>query len=403
MLLENNNYFGNMTSLPMESSFLKIHKSALKFLVPLTLNETYKLVAEEARKLVGANYGSILLEEKGKLIKVYSYPEIFYQVKNRKNGFMNKVFHSRKPLILDISDYGSVHPLYKRMKVKTSIGVPLSHNNKPIGVLTLHSLKKSAFSSQDVLVLKLFAAFAALAIKRTQLYDEVEKALASRDHFISMASHELKTPITTIHGYIQLLKTRRSKVSKNESSWLEDLSGEMSRLINLVNELLAVERIKSGKISYVWRQCSLRGVVARAIASFKFTHPEHQISFDDNLGEKPDLVIGDFDRLLQVLANLLENGAKFSLSRTLISMSLVSKKSFLILTIQDQGQGIPKKDLPQIFNRFYKGQNHNREGMGLGLYLAKEIITEHKGTIKVISDTNKGTTVKIYLPEVKNG
>lgn len=387
----------------MKKTFPDVHKAVLKFLIPLSLRETYRLIAEEARKLVKAGSGSILIEENGELVKVYAYPEILYQVKNRKKGFMYRVFSTQKPTILNIDQFASIHPFYQRIKVKTSIGIPLTNRNKAIGVLTLHSKKDHAFDKEDIVVLELFASFATLAIRKAQLYDELEMAVAARDHFISMAAHELRTPLTTINGYIQLLHSKLSGANTSESKWVKELSWEVLRLIQLINELLAVDQIKTGDLNYFWKDCPLTEVIKRAIRSFQFSYPEHKIVFEDKLGNESDNVIGDFDKLLQALTNLLDNAAKFSPLGSTVAITLESKNPSIILSIKNEGPGIPKKDLSKIFDRFYKGQNHKREGMGLGLYLVKKIIAEHKGKIKIISKKEKGVVVQITLPEIKNG
>lgn len=385
----------------MKDEFSKIHKAAIKFLVPLMPEETYKLIVEEAIKLVGADYGSILLEQGGDLFRVYAYPEILHKVKNRKRGFMYNVFNNRAPVILDIKDFATIHPLIARIKVRTSLGIPLSYRNTSIGVLSLQSTKRNFFTEKDVKILSLFASLATLAIRKTQLHDETKKALETRDQFIAMAAHELKTPITTINGYIQLLNSRLSKIGGTESRWIEELSGEISRLMLLVNELLAVDQIKAGQFKYFWKKCSLKDVIKRAIVGFNFTHPEYKIVFNE-LDKNYHTVVGDFDKLIQVITNLLDNAAKFSPHGSIITITLSYKKPSIILVVKDEGSGISNKDLPKIFDRFYRGQNHVREGMGLGLFLANNIIKEHNGKMLIRSKEQKGTSVTIKLPYIKD-
>lgn len=385
----------------METILEKIHKSGLKFLVPLSAEETYKLIVDEAMKLLKADYGHILLFYQGELQRVYASSPVFFKIKNRKRGFMYSVFKKRQAIILQVEQVASVHPRLKEINIKSMIGIPLFYRNQSIGVLGLLSTKENFFSEKDINTLKLFSPLASLAIRKTQLYDETKRALEARDLFISMAAHELRTPITTIHGYSQLLYSKFAGANTPESRWIEDLSWESLRLTYLVNELLEVNRIKTGQFEYRWRECSLKEVIKRSISDFRFTHPKHKIIFQDKADGK-DAVIGDFNKLLQLVINLLDNAAKFSSSETEILVELESRGRYCHLSIKDQGKGIVKKDIHKIFEKFYQGTGHSKEGLGVGLFLVKNIVTQHHGTINIFSKENRGTRIKIKLPMVKH-
>ncbi|MBI2020532.1 GAF domain-containing sensor histidine kinase [Candidatus Daviesbacteria bacterium] len=381
----------------------KIHKSALKFLIPLTPEQTYKLIVEEAMKLVGADIGHILLEQQGELKRIYSSNPALYSIKTRKRGFMHSVFSGRRPLILSDRDIVPIHPSITNLGVRTSLGIPLSYRHESIGVLGLMSFKPNFFTKKEVTILQLFAPLASLAIRKTQLYNETKRAVEARDLFISMAAHELRTPVTTISGYSQLLHSKFAASDAPESKWVADLSWEALRLTYLINELLEVNRIRSGQLQYIWKECSLKEIVRRALSDFHFTHPEHQVIVQDSLDSQGDLIVGDFNKLLQAMINLLDNSAKFSSADTKIDVTLKAQKSYLILQIKDQGRGIKKKDLPEVFEKFYQGSGHSEEGMGLGLFLVKNIIKQHHGAIEIKSKENKGTSVTVRLPRIKSG
>lgn len=385
----------------MDKVLEKIYKAGLKFLVPLKAEETYSLIVNEAIKLVKADYGSILLEQKGDLKRVYSSIASLYQIKPRRRGFLYSVFKTRKPSILALKKFARIHPAIRRIGINSDLAVPLSYKNKSIGVLTIISKRKNYFTERDMNVLKLFAQMASLAIRKTQLYDETKKALDDRDLFISMAAHEFRTPITTISGYTQLLYTKLSGSNTAPSRWSQELLAETTRLTSLVNELLEINRIKTGELNYIFRINHLREIIKRVINNTHFTYPNHKIIFNDYLG-KDDVVISDFDKLIQVVGNLLGNAAKFSPDGKEISLTLRQKTLYFIVTVKDQGIGIPKKDLRKIFEKFSKGTNHSREGIGLGLFLAKSIIEQHHGTIAINSIRGAGTTVEVKLPKVKH-
>lgn len=381
-----------------ENVLEKIHKAGLKFLIPLSPEENYALVVKEAMKLVKADSGSILIMQEGKLKRVYASSPDLYKIKSKK-GQMRMVFRTRKPMIFSSKEIAKVNPDIKKIKAKSHMIIPLYYRDQSLGVLTLNSLKDNYFTLQDINVLKLFGPIASLAIRKTELHDATKKALEARDLFISMAAHEFRTPLTTIKGYIQLLYSKLSGADTSEARWIEELMWESSRLTTLVNELLEVERIKTGQFRYTFKECSFKEIISRALKDFRFTHPNRSIILEDNLHGSTDYVIGDYDKLLQVIINLLENAAKFSPSGSDITISLGLKLKLLVILIKDKGQGIPKKELPEVFERFYKGTNNpDHKGMGLGLFISKSIITQHRGSIKIHSRLNSGTSVEIRLP-----
>ncbi|MBI2021888.1 GAF domain-containing sensor histidine kinase [Candidatus Daviesbacteria bacterium] len=416
----------------MDNVLEKIYRSGLKFLVPLTPEETYKLIVDEAIKLVRGEVGSISLKQDGELHRVYTSSPAAYnhfaktslsqsedegeewlklprQMKRsglslkHKNSadFQSAEAYKIKPVPLNFNQISKVHPEVKNTMIYSDMIVTLSYRNKSIGVLTVMSTKRNQFSQKELNILKLFGPLASLAIRKTQLYDETRRALETRDLFISMAAHELRTPLTSVNGYIQLLYSKLSGGQSVESRWVEQLSWEILRLTNLVNELLEINRIKKRQLEYHWKESSLLSIIKRVILNLKFAHPNRRIEFINLLENSLDVVIGDFDKLLQAFTNLLENAIKFSPPDKEVEVNLSSKKNYFYIVIKDQGKGIFKEDIPKVLEGFYKGLQNYREGMGIGLFLAKNIINSHHGDINIFSKPNRGTIVKVKLPKPK--
>lgn len=385
----------------MKNILEEIYQAGLRFLAPLSLQETNQHIVEEARKLCQADYGSISLYQHGILKRVYTtYPNL-KEVILRPQGFTYTAFRKRNPFIADVKFAKNIHPKIKEMGIESVILIPLVYRHKSIGVLSLLSKKSGYFTNEHLNALKLFAAMATLAIIQAKAYDEIKDTLNERELFISMAAHELRTPLTTIMGYIQMLYSKLSGTDAAESRWTEQLLLESDRLSKLVNELLTVGRIKAGVLQYTFKECSLQDIIKRAISDLRFIYPDRKIIFENKVLANRDLLIGDADKLLQVVINLLDNAAKFSPAGLEILVNLKLKSPFLVLTISDQGMGIAKKELSRIFDRFYRVTKRSVEGIGLGLYLAKNIIQAHHGFIKITSQENKGTKVEIKLPRVK--
>lgn len=378
----------------------KIYKASLKLLVPNTLDEVYSTIVDEAIKLVNADSGTIHLKQNGEFKVVYSTVPTFYSVKARKRGNVYQVFISQKTRMIDIHDVEKVHPQMRNLGIKSAILIPLSYQKKPLGVLAVNKQNRKLLENSEMRILVLFGSMASLAIRKAQLHEEVRRALETRDLFISMASHELKTPLTSVNGYIQLLQSRINNNHSPEGRWMEGLSAESFRLTQLVQELLEINRIRTGQLHYYWKECSLKEIIDRAIKNFQFRFPTRKVIFEDKLNGS-DKIIGDFDKLLQVLDNLLENAAKYSMEDKKINLILKHQPSYLILIVQDHGYGIPQKDLEKIFDKFHRGSNSTREGMGLGLFLVKDIIGHHNSTVEISSKQNKGTKVVVKLPKAQ--
>lgn len=338
----------------------------------------------------------------GQLKRVYASTPFLYKIKPRSKGFIFNVFKSRLPIKLSLETLVKIHPQLQILDIKEDIMVPISNKNKTIGVLTFMSIKKDFFTKQDIEALKLFGQISTLAIQNVRLYDQTRKALESRDLFISMASHEIRTPLTSINGYAQLISGKLKNHNNDETRWAKELEAEVKRLNFMFNELSEASRSKTEIFNYYYSTNSLKEIINKVINNTKFLYPKHKIVFLDNLTLN-DTIVSDLNKLIQAIGNIAGNAAKFSSSNKKITIRLSSHNKNFILEIKDKGIGINKKDLKFIFEKFQKGSNHSKEGMGLGLFLANEIIKQHHGAIQFESELGQGTTVTIKLPKVKHG
>lgn len=376
----------------------RIYKSSLKLLVPLTPDETYAVIVREAIKLVNGDFGNVVLEQNNQLIKVYSSAPEGYKVKFRKTGFTYQAFKNHAVLIKSIAEFKNTHQDLKKLGVKCCIFIPLSFHGKVIGTISINSSKEEDFGVEIKQGLELFGSMASLAIRKSQAYKEVQEALSTRDLFIAMVAHELRTPVTTIYGYAQLLENKTASFGDLEARWIKEMSIESSRLSMLIKDLLAINRIKANKLHLDFKICSLKEILEKIVSYFNVNFPMRKLSFQDKLDSNKDLMVGDVNKLIQVFISLLDNAIKFSPDNSIITLILTYKKPHLIVTIEDQGKGIEKKELAKIFNAFYQGQTLSPSGMGLGLFLSKHLIERHRGIIRVRSKLNKGTTMEVKLP-----
>jgi signal transduction histidine kinase len=352
--------------------------------------------------LVQAEFGSIFLSEKGQLKRAYTTATEFKKIIPRKDGNIYNVFKTKNALVVDIKDLKEIHPHLKKIGIGSMLLVPLLYKDKAIGVLSLQSYENIQFTSHELNLIKVYASLASMAIKKNQQYDNAQKAIELRDMFMAMASHELRTPITVINGYIQMLYKKLHGTDGIEAVWVDRLYMENSRLINLVKELLEVNRMRSGQIQYFWTEVPIKDICTTAVKQFEVNFPSRSINFKDLSTSKTPHIIGDKEKLVQMVTSVLDNAVKFSDADTIISLVLDYKSPHYSITITDEGIGISKEDINQIFESFYKEEVNKSEGIGIGLYLVKNIIEEHHGTISIKSKINKGTTVSIKLPEIKS-
>lgn len=377
----------------------KIYRASLKFLVPLNLEETYKTIVQEAIVLVGGEGGNVLLRKHGQFERVYASPSVAGWVKVRDKGFSYETYRTQKARVANKEELEKIHPSLTKKGISSSIFIPLIYKEKALGVLVVRSKNNKRFSQRELSILKLFGSMASVAIRKSQLYEETRDALEMRDLFISMASHELRTPITTISGYTDLIRKKIEKGTAIEPKWVDSMYRENKRLIYLVNELLEINQIKTGKLSYDFKECNVPRIIQIAINNFKIQYPHRKIELVNNVIDGNGKIIGDKEKILQVLENTLMNAVKFSDEKEPIHILLEVKGKALSIVIKDRGKGIKKNKLDKIFQKYYKDEK-NKEGMGLGLFLVKEIMDKHKGTIKVKSKENKGTEIRLSFPKV---
>jgi signal transduction histidine kinase len=225
------------------------------------------------------------------------------------------------------------------------------------------------------------------------------ETLFFRDEFLSIASHELKTPLTSIKlqtGVFKRLAKRENGefYAKEKVDRLVDLvDAQTSRLIVLVEDMLDISRIRSGQFYMTKNHINVSEVVHEAVAKI-----EQLEAVQISLKVKPDLfACVDRDRILQVFGILLKNGARYGKGLPL-QVELTKRKQRIYFTVKDEGGGIEASDQKKIFHRFQRGVPASEvSGLGLGLYIAREIIEAHAGKISVSSKLNSGSTFKVEL------
>lgn len=219
-----------------------------------------------------------------------------------------------------------------------------------------------------------------------------------KDEFISIASHELKTPLTSIKGYTQILERIINQMGDEKAKlYVQKQNIYINKLNSLISELLDVSRIQSGKLQMNVEDFNLNDLIKESIDSIKPTTSTHNLVFKEDANINLN---GDKHRLEQVITNLLNNAIKYSPNADKVIVEIKKVNSKVIISIEDFGIGIKEENLKKIFERFYRVHEVSKKfsGLGIGLFICKEIIERHKGNIWVESKEGQGSKFYIELP-----
>lgn len=232
--------------------------------------------------------------------------------------------------------------------------------------------------------------------------DDQKKVEKEKDEFLSIASHELKTPLTSIKAYVQLLE-RKLKLDKEsaEAGFLTKVQDQIEKLNTLITDLLDVSKIENGKLKITKKPTNLEGVISNAIDTIVQTH-ESRVKIKRD-GVKPDILIPlDEIRIEQVLINFLTNAIKYSPqnNQVIVTTFVDEEEQEVRVSVTDFGIGIPDFKQEAVFNKFYRVEESSLQfqGMGIGLFICSEIIKQHHGNIGVSSKVDEGSTFYFTLP-----
>ena len=238
---------------------------------------------------------------------------------------------------------------------------------------------------------------AVLVIRDITALQELDR---KKDEFLSVASHELRTPLTTIKGYTQLLAQSSEELATNDrATYLTAVLSEIDRMMGLITELLDVSRIETNRLQLEPQPVRWLEFLQRRATAFRVQNPGRKIAFEAKVPET--LLMVDPDRIRQVIDNLLSNAIKYSPETTEIAIHAEVTDGHMLTSVIDHGIGIPRDEIPRLFERFHRARNVSSRyygGLGLGLYIAKAIVEAHKGAISVISEEGAGSTFTIRLP-----
>lgn len=296
--------------------------------------------------------------------------------------------------------YGHNAPHYGQpaghLPVVSYLAVPVvSVSGEVIGGLFFGHPDPGVFKEEHEDIVSSIASQAAAALDNSRLFEEVKSVSAKKDEFIALASHELKTPLTSIKGYLQILG--RSVSDNVGKIFIDKMINQVEKLNSLVTDLFDVSKIEAGKLQFNFELFDLNKLLEDNLETFHYTVQSHRIVPGQEAGAV--WVNADKQRIEQVIVNLVTNAIKYSPHADTVYVRLYHTEKHACLEVRDEGIGLSAAQQQQIFTRFYRAEGtHDIPGLGLGLYLSKEIMDRHRGSLTVTSEPGKGSAFLCTLP-----
>jgi len=293
----------------------------------------------------------------------------------------------------------------------SSLVVPMTVMNRIIGTLEVQAYQHDAFTNEHIIALEMVANLAAVAIENVRLLqveadarETAEAANRAKDEFLSVLSHELRTPLNSILGWIRMLRAGVLDEDRTDKA-LEVIERNALLQNNLIEDLLDVSRIISGKMRIEKESVDLIRVFGDAIELLRPVAGQKNLSFETQTAENSLIINGDATRFQQIIVNLVQNAVKFTPEEGKVNVSLSRNGDFARLTVEDSGIGIAEELLPFIFERFRQADSSTKRafsGLGLGLTIVRTLVELHGGTIKAESiGEGQGATFIVEIPLTK--
>lgn len=320
---------------------------------------------------------------------------------------------SRTPVFVEsraaaAARYPQLVGVFEQTRLHAWANIPLLVDGHVVGALEL-SFRAPRTLDHEQAFLSTLARQCAQAMDRARLYAaeqaaraQAEEAVRQRDIFFSVAAHELRTPLTSLLGQAQVLQrrlAREEQVSERQRRGATVVVEQAQRLSRMVAALLDISRIEQGRLSLECGLLDLGALVRRIVEESRPIYSAH--SLDCSTPDGPLPMLGDALRLEQVVQNLLGNAVKYSAAGSIVRIAVLREGQEALITVADQGMGIPQDALDQIFRRFYRAANvsaRHLTGMGVGLSVVHEIVTLHGGRVEVVSREGVGSTFIVVLP-----
>ncbi len=309
------------------------------------------------------------------------------------------------PFLLEPTILESVHG------AQTKILIPIRRQTEVLAIMILESSARDAFEEDAVTFLTRISDHAAIAISNAQLYADLQAANIAKSDFISLVSHELKTPMTSIKGYTDLLAQGSvGAINEVQSDFLNIIRSNTNRMATLVSDLTDISRIEADRLRLEFSALSFALVVSEVIKSTQAQIDGKQLQLNIDIPEDLPLLWADLERLTQIVSNLVSNAVKYTPERGTISISAritsnlehtEGQSNTVQIDVSDTGIGIPLDEKNKVFEKFFRSEAHevrSTTGTGLGLNITKHLVNLQGGKIWFESEPGKGSTFSFTVP-----
>ena len=379
----------------------------------LDLDEAFSAFIRELRGLVSFDRIAIVLAEEGAA-------RIIATAGEEAEGDLaaGAEFSAENSLIADVVATGQT--IYRRdmsepryveerellaLGLRSRVAAPLLTGARTIGLISLGRREPNAFQEQEIELASLLGRLAATAVQNIREYEgerrtveELRRLSALRADFVSLVSHEMRSPMAAVIGAARTLEVRwRELQPEQRESFLALIGDEMSRLASLIGDVLDTSRIDAGTFSYRFSDVDVAVLVRDTVAAAAVGQDEVPVVADITVGVPS--VRGDAERLRQIFGNLIENAVKYSPAGAPVEVRVTQSNGAVSVSVRDSGPGIKAEDQRVIFEKFGRVTGPAaKPGTGLGLYIARSIVETHGGTIMVSSTPGRGATFTVNLP-----
>ncbi len=290
--------------------------------------------------------------------------------------------------------------------MQAQLTIPIQRENRVIGVIALETTDRTLFSAHAVDFVSRFAEHAAIAIDNARLFQQVQHSNQAKTEFVSFVSHELKQPMTAMKGYTDLLvKGLAGPMTEQQKQFVGIIRSNIQHMDRLVQDLLDVSRIESGRLQLDLRTLQPGELIREALQSFEQTLVERRQSLNVEIQSDLPAITGDRGRLTQVLLNLLSNAIKYTPEEGCITVTAdqaeINGKPYIRWQVHDTGIGMTPEELEKLFTKYFRASHplvRSARGTGLGLVITRSLVELHGGQISVVSEVEKGSTFTVLLP-----
>lgn len=385
----------------------------------LDIQDILQNVTDATTRLTGAAFGAFVynqVDKQGESYKLYTLSgtpgEAFEKFGMLINtSIFNPTFSGEGTVRIDdiTKDprYGKISPDFGipngRLPVVSYLAVPvISKSGAVIGGLFYGHPDPGKFTEEHEKLISSVVVQAAVALDNAKLYEEIKVLNAKKDEFIGLASHELKTPVTSIKGYLQIIERNLPRGDINKP-FISKARQQVSKLANLISDLLDVSKIQTGQLPFSYANFDVLKLLEEVTDVMRQTNTSHRIEVRCDADQL--MINADQQRIEQVIINLISNAVKYSPNAKQVILKASISGDNLRVSVQDFGIGIEKDQQERIFSRFYRVQSvaDHMSGLGIGLYISNEIINRHQGKLWVKSSPGEGSTFIFEIPVNKPG